>query len=168
MRSITVVLQNMKFRNHFEYVIRLYSKEFSTILSNDLIICYKVIRSKCLNQVLIVAKAAAPTGIISSGITRTEATISWNAAIAADFQVQDYKAVIKRKGTSSVIASKTEEGITGRTKTFSGLDVFTEYTVMISARCKRMLIYSDAGTIDVRTEEGGMCYIQTLYGIIKL
>ena len=107
---------------------------------------------------MLVAKAAAPTGFTSSGITRTGVTISWNAAIAADFQVHDYRAAIKKKGTSSEIASKTDVGITGTTKTFSGLDVFTEYTVMISARCRRVHVYSDAGTFDVRTGEGGRCF----------
>eukprot|EP00112_Aurelia_sp_Birch-Aquarium-sp1_P008512 Seg194.3_Seg194.2 transcript_id=Seg194.3_Seg194.2/GoldUCD/mRNA.D3Y31 product="Coagulation factor VIII" protein_id=Seg194.3_Seg194.2/GoldUCD/D3Y31 len=100
------------------------------------------------------AKPAAPTGITSSGITRTEITVSWSAALAGDFQVQDYRAAIKRKGTSSEIASKTEDGIAGTTKTFSGLDVFTEYTIMISARCKTVLVYSAPGTFDVRTGEG--------------
>lgn len=107
---------------------------------------------------MFVAKPAAPTGITSSGITRTEITVSWSAALAGDFQVQDYRAAIKRKGTSSEIASKTEDGIAGTTKTFSGLDVFTEYTIMISARCKTVLVYSAPGTFDVRTGEGGISF----------
>ena len=110
-----------------------------------------------LHQILLVAKAAAPAGINASGITQTGITISWNVAVAADFQVQDYRAAIKKKGTSSVIAS--EDGITGTTKTFSGLDVFTEYTVMVSARCRKVHVYSDAATFDVRTGEGGMSFI---------
>ena len=115
---------------------------------------------------MFVAKAAAPTGISASGITQTGVTISWDAAVATDFQVQDYRIAIKRKGTSSVITS--QDGITGTTKTFSGLDVFTEYTVVISARCRRVHVYSDAGTFDVRTEEGGMCFIYRLYNINML
>ena len=98
------------------------------------------------------AKPTTPSGITHSSLTNTSFSVSWTAP-ASDFAIKDYKAVIRTKADNNVVETKL--GLTTTSTTFSGLNVFTEYIVEISAQSS-LNVFSNAGTLEVKTDEGGI------------
>ena len=98
------------------------------------------------------AKPTTPSGITHSSLTNTSFSVSWTAP-ASDFPIKDYKAVIKTTADNNVVETKL--GLTSTSTSFSGLNVFTEYIVEISAQSS-LNVFSNAGTLEVRTDEGGI------------
>ncbi len=103
---------------------------------------------------LFSAKPKAPTGISSSSITVNSAKVTWVKSVPVDFPVENYKVSIKRKtDATSTIPDKT---FIGTEASFTGLTVYTEYTVEVSAKSTKFNVYSVPGSHTFRTDEGGI------------
>ena len=102
--------------------------------------------------VLFAAKPSKPTGLSYSLLTISSFSMTWNAAIPADFAIKDYKVVLKKKADSNVV--RTIFNIRSTCTSFSGLETFTTYVVEISAQ-SNLNVFSDASTLEVTTH-GGM------------
>ncbi|WP_046745733.1 S8 family serine peptidase [Kordia zhangzhouensis] len=74
----------------------------------------------------VVCNATTPTGVSTSGVTDSEATVSWTAVPGATYDVR-YRQV----GTTSWITN----AVTGTSTTLSGLSATTQYEVQVRSKC---------------------------------
>jgi hypothetical protein len=74
----------------------------------------------------VVCNATTPTGVSTSGVTSSEATVSWTAVPAATYDVR-YRAV----GTTPW----TTNAVSGASTTLTGLAVTTQYEVQVRSKC---------------------------------
>jgi hypothetical protein len=74
----------------------------------------------------VVCNATTPTGVSTSGVTSSEATVSWTAVPAATYDVR-YRAT----GTSTW----TTNAVSGAFTTLTGLAVTTQYEVQVRSKC---------------------------------
>ena len=70
-----------------------------------------------------------------------------------DFPIKDYKAVIKKKTSNTVIV--TISNLKTTSAAVSGLDSFTEYIIEISAQSS-LGVFSDPAIYEIKTDEGGI------------
>ena len=77
--------------------------------------------------------------------------MTWNTAAPADFAIKDYKVVLKKKADNSVV--RTISNIRSTCMSFSGLEMYTTYTVEISAQ-SNLNAFSDAAILEVTTDGG--------------
>ncbi|MBC8755247.1 DUF5011 domain-containing protein [Kordia sp. YSTF-M3] len=74
----------------------------------------------------VVCNATTPTGVSTSGVTDSEATVSWTAVPAATYDVR-YRVA----GTSTW----TTNAVAGASTTLTGLAVTTQYEVQVRSKC---------------------------------
>lgn len=74
----------------------------------------------------VVCNATTPTGVSTSGVTSSEATVSWTAVPAATYDVR-YRVA----GTSTW----TTNAVSGTSTTLTGLAVTTQYEVQVRSKC---------------------------------
>ena len=74
----------------------------------------------------VVCNATTPTGVSVSGVSVSEATVSWNAVTAATYDVR-YRVAGSSSWTTNAVASTTS--------TLSGLAASTQYQVQVRSKC---------------------------------
>lgn len=97
------------------------------------------------------AKPVKPGGIRSELLTSNSASISWSPSTPADFPVEKYKALIKRKRDGRVVQENLH--LTATITEFTSLAAYTQYMVEVSA--VSLTVFSDVGTLEIMTDEGG-------------
>ena len=88
------------------------------------------------------ATCDTPTGLATSNISQTGATVTWTAGAASAWNVQ-YKAASASAWSNSI-------PVTAATYTFSGLTASTQYNVRVQADCGNNLV-SDWATVNFTT-----------------
>ena len=74
----------------------------------------------------VVCNATVPTGVSTTGVTSTGASVNWSAVSGATYDVR-YKAVSASSWTTSAVSTTT--------KALSGLSASTQYEVQVRSKC---------------------------------
>ncbi|XP_065069554.1 uncharacterized protein LOC135694661 isoform X2 [Rhopilema esculentum] len=99
----------------------------------------------------LLAKPSKPSGMVTSSLTNTTASVTWNASIS-DFPTESYNVVLKKKSDGST--HETQNNLKTTTASFAGLSANTDFTIEVSAKSSPHNINSDTGTFDFKTDEG--------------
>ncbi|XP_065069850.1 receptor-type tyrosine-protein phosphatase S-like isoform X1 [Rhopilema esculentum] len=99
----------------------------------------------------LLAKPSTPSGMATSSLTNTTASVTWNASVS-DFPTESYNVILKKKSDGST--QETQNNLKTTAASFTGLSAYTDYTIEVSAKSSPLNINSDTGTLDFKTEEG--------------